>query len=84
MTPTEQAHTLRRRADALRRLQIGFLGPISASPYASDTLKDTVDNLSFDVWCEENKLDDEAERLDPWPVWTIADLDRGKTTEAGR
>ena len=82
MTPAEQAHDLRHRADKLRRLQVGFLGPISASPYASDALKDVVDNLSFDVWCEENRLDDEAERLAPWPAWTIADLDRGKETPA--
>jgi hypothetical protein len=80
MTPAEQAHDLRQRADKLRRLQVGFLGQISASPHASNALKDTVDDLSFECWCAENGLEDEAERLAPWPAWTIADLDRGKGT----
>jgi hypothetical protein len=82
MNPYERAAKLREAANELRRLQAGFLGPISVSAYASDAMKDAVDDISFKNWRIENLLDDVAERLAPWPVWTIADLDRGKTTPA--
>lgn len=82
MTHTQQAHALRQASNALQRLIVGFLGPISASPHASDTLKDTADDLSFRIWRVQNVLEDGAERLSPWPCWTIADLDRGKTVPA--
>jgi hypothetical protein len=84
MNTTERAARLREGADALRRLQAGFLGPVSASPFAMDTLKDAVDAISFDVWRMECALDDAAERLAPWPCFKLTDLDRGKTVEAGK
>lgn len=80
MTPTTTSATLRARADRLRRIQACVLGPISANPNVSDAMKDWLDDYSFRVWRMECALDDAAERLDPWPCWKIADLDRGKGT----
>jgi hypothetical protein len=59
-----------------------MLNPISANPDAPDAMKDMAERVSFTAWRIGNVLEDAAERLSPWPIWGIAQLDEGKRVPA--
>lgn len=76
MTPTTQAATLRADADFMRDLRRKLLIPMTC---ADTVLTDLAFDLEFECWGAECLADDAAERLDPTPIRTLAQLGAGKS-----
>jgi hypothetical protein len=78
MTPTTQAATLRAKADTLQRLR-HWLIRIEYNTAAPVALRDVACELEWRALQIEDDYEHRAEELDPWPVFTLRQLDLGKT-----
>lgn len=78
MTPATRATALRAKADQLQRLR-HWLIPVSVNRRNTLALRDMADGLEWEILQIEDALETEAERLAPWPVFTLKQLDTGKS-----
>lgn len=81
MTDATQAAILRADADFMRDIRRKLLIPMTRRDSA---MTDLAFDLEFECWGAECLADDAAERLDPTPIRTLAQLDAGKMLKAVR